>query len=123
MALTNSLVGVGMPAKLSERVGYPGSTAITAAGSASTDATVLATQTKVVNGTFTGADGIRLPTNMPLNEWYVVFNSSGSTGLVYPPTGGALNGGSTDTGLSMTTHKVAQFMRLSTNVVIYNLTA
>jgi len=123
MALDRDLMGVGFADKQAQLVGAPATTAVTAAGTTSADATVLGTQTKMVTGTFTGADGIRLPTNMKLNDPYWVFNSSGSTGLVYPPTGGALNGGSTDAGLSMTTKKVAQFIRLSTNVVIYNLTA
>lgn len=123
MALNTDLVGTGVPDTLARRLGYPVQKAVTAAGTASTDATVLDTQNKVVNMTATGSDGIRLPTNMPLNTWYIVFNSSGSTGKVYPPTGGAINGGSTDAGLSLATLKNAAFMRLSTTVVISNLTA
>ena len=123
MALNTDLMGVGMADSVARRVGLPVNKAVTAAGTASTDATVLDVQNKVVTMTATGADGIRFPTNMPLNAEFWVFNSSGSTGLVYPPTGGAINAGSTDAGLSMATHKTAVFMRISTNVVIAILTA
>lgn len=123
MPLDKDLIGIGMPDGLGRRVGLPANLAVTAAGSASTDATVLGTQTKVVTMTATGADGIRFNSNMPLNTMHIVYNSSGSTGIVYPPTGGAINGGSTDAGLSLATKKVAFFYRLSTNVVVSVLTA
>lgn len=123
MSLDKDLMGVGFADKQASNVGMAANLAVTAAGTSSTDATVLGGQNKVVTMTATGADGIRLPATMKLNDPYWVYNSSGSTGIVYPPTGGALNGGSTDAGLSMATKKVAIFMRLSTNVVIYDLTA
>lgn len=123
MALNKDLMGGGMADSLARHAGLPNTLAVTAAGTTTADATVLATQNKVVTMTASGSDGIRLPTNMPLNAEYWVYNSSGSTGKVYPPSGGAINGGSTDAGLSVATLKVAVFMRLSTNVVISILTA
>lgn len=123
MALNTDLVGLGMPDALARRVGMPTQIASTAAGSNAATATVLSAQTRIANMTATGADGIRFNDNMPLNTPHYVYNSSGSTGKVYAPTGGNLNGGSTDAGLSLTTLKVAMFLRLTTTLVIYNLTA
>lgn len=123
MALDKDLMGVGIPDSAARRIGLPVNFAATGAGTTSADATVLNAQNKVVTLTATGSDGIRFATNMPLMTPHWVFNSSGSTGKVYPPTGGAINGGSTDAGLSLTTLKVAIFLRISTNVVISNLTA
>lgn len=123
MARNTNLVGIGFAEEQARRLGEPPNIAITAAGTTSADATVLSAQSKLVTMTATGSDGIRFSTNMPLQELHYVYNSSGSTGKVYPPTGGALNGGSTDAGLSLATLKVATFYRVSTTVVIYNLTA
>lgn len=123
MSLAKDLIGGGIPDITARHLGYPTNLAVTAAGTTTTDATVLGTQSKVVTMTASGSDGIRLPTNMPLMTPYWLFNSSGSTGKVYPPTGGAINGGSTDAGLSVATLKTVVFMRISTNVVISILTA
>ncbi len=123
MGLNTDLMGLGMADALARRVGLPTNKAVTAAGTTSVDATVLDGQNKVVTMTATGSDGIRLPANMPLNTPFWVFNSSGSTGKVYPTVGGAINAGSTDAGLSMATHTTAVFMRISTNVTISILTA
>ncbi len=123
MSLDKDLMGVGFADKQAQNVGLPNNLAVTAAGTTSADATVLGTQNKVVTMTATGSDGIRLPANMKLNDPYWVFNSSASTGKVYPTVGGAINAGNTDAGLSMATHTTAVFMRLSTNVTVAILTA
>lgn len=123
MALNTDLMGVGMADSVARRVGLPTQLAVTAAGTTTADATVLNAQNKVAIMTATGADGIRFPDNTPLNAEFWVFNASGSTGKVYPPTGGAINGGSTDAGLSVATLKTVVFMRLSTTRMISILTA
>ena len=123
VALVKDLMGTGFADLQANAVGWNPIAAVTAAGSAATDATVLKKAQNFVNMTATGADGIKLPADAPLNKPYVVFNGSGSTGLVYPNTGGNLNGGTTDAALSMTTHKQAIFIRYSTLGWAYNLTA
>jgi hypothetical protein len=123
MALDKDLLGVGMPDAQARRVGLTANAAVIAAGTTTTDATVLKKEQKVVTMTATGSDGIRMPSDAELNTPYYIYNSSGSTGKVYPTSGATLNGGAADAALSMTTLKVAILMRLSTNVWIYNLTA
>lgn len=123
MALNTDLMGVGMADSLARRVGLPTQLTVTAAGTTSTDATVFNSQNKVVILSATGSDGIRFPDNTPLNAPFWFFNASGSTGKVYPPTGGAINGGSTDAGLSLTTLKAAVMIRTSTTRVVSILTA
>lgn len=118
MALNTDLMGVGMADSLARRVGLPTQIAITAAGTNAATATVLNAQNKVVNLTASGSDGVRFPDNMPLNAEFWVYNSSGSTGKVYAPTGGNINGGSTDAGFSLTTLKVSVWMRLTTTLMI-----
>lgn len=124
MTLAKDLMGVGMPAEQSTREGWPGTSAVTAAGSTSTDATVLLKEQRVVLMTATGADGVILPSTAELMIPYVVYNSSGSTGKVYPPASGTLNGGTATSGsLSLTTLKTATFWRYSSTGWLFNLTA
>lgn len=123
MALSTNLVGVGIAPEAARRLGEGTILAVTAAGTTTADATVLSAQTKVANMTASGSDGIRFNTNMPLNELHYIYNSSGSTGKFYPPTGGNLNGGSTDAGVSLTTLKTVMCYRVSSTLVLYNITA
>ncbi len=123
-ALAKDLMGCSIPDQAATRIGWPGTSAITAAGSSATDATVLGKDARVVLMTATGADGVKLPSDAELMVPYIVYNSSGSTGKVYPPTSGTLNGGTATSGsLSLTTLKVAVFYRYSSVGWIFNLTA
>lgn len=89
-------------------------TAITAAGTTSADATVCGAQANVFIVTATGADGIRMNAATPLLTPIIVINPSGSNGKVYPQTGGAVNGGSTDAGETIGTTTVQIWIRYST---------
>lgn len=124
MALTTDMMGVGFPAEQAKLVGFNAIAAVTAAGSSASDGTTLKKAQNFVNMTATGADGIILPADAALNRPYIVYNSSGSTGKVYPPANGTLNGGTATSGsLSLTTLKVAMFMRYSSTGWIFILTA
>lgn len=113
MALSTDLVGLGMPPEQAALVGAGAVQAVTAAGSAAGDATALRVDQRVVNLTATGADGVIFPSSAPLNVPYLIMNASGSTGIVYPPTGGTINGAAS---ISVPTAKAAIFTRLSSTV-------
>lgn len=122
--LAKDLMGVGMPAEQAQRVGFNPPAAVTAAGTTATDATTLLKAQNFVTMTATGSDGIKLPADAELMRPYIVYNSSGSTGKVYPPTSGTLNGGTATSGaLSVATLKVVIFWRYSSTGWIFNLTA
>jgi hypothetical protein len=123
VALVKDLIGVGFADLQANAVGWNPIAAVSAAGTTTTDATVLKKAQNFVNMTATGSDGVRLPADAPLNKPYIIWNGSGSTGKVYPGTGGTLNGGSADAALSLTTLKQAIFIRYSTLGWTYNLTA
>lgn len=121
---TRNLMGVGMPAEQAAQVGLSAIAAVTAAGTTATDATVLKKQQTFVNMTATGSDGVKLPADADLGVEYIIYNSATQTGKVYPPSLGTLNGGTATSGsLSMTTLKVARFIRYSSTGWIYTLTA
>jgi hypothetical protein len=122
MPTAKDLTGLGLPATQSTSLGFSPPVAVTAAGTASTDATVLKTSQNSVLMTGTTNDGIRLPTGMPLMTPYVLVAVSGAT-KVYPPTGAAFNGGSTDAALSVAANKCAICYRHSTTGCSFNLSA
>lgn len=122
--LATDMMGVGMPSEFASREGWPGTSAVSAAGTTATDATALLKAQRFVLLTATGSDGVKLPSDAELMVPYVVYNSSGSTGKVYPPTSGTLNGGTASSGsLSLTTLKLATFWRYSSTGWIFTLTA
>lgn len=122
MTKATDLMSLGFAWPLALAEGYS-SVAITAAGSTTTDATACDGQNSIFIMTATGADGIRMNTAVPLMKPIFVVNTSASTGLVYPFTGGNFNGGSTDAAISVATHKAMLIMRLSTTLWLSNLSA
>lgn len=118
MPLRTDLTGTGIPDITSRALGNNPVAAVTAAGSTSADATAVKVAQDTINLTATGADGIRFHADTPLLRPYFVANTSASTGIVYPATGGNFSGGSTDAGLSITTHKACIVYRLTTTLWI-----
>ena len=52
--------------------------------------------------------GARLPLGSSPGDMFFIGNNDANTMLIYPPTGGALNNGTVNTGsISLTTHKAA----------------
>ena len=94
--------------------------AITAAGTTNADATVMSAQVTFYTLTATGSDGIKLASDTPLFTPIYIYNSSGSTGLLYPGTSISLNGGTATTGtISLVTLKCAIVIRnTATNYVV-----
>lgn len=107
MPQSTDLVGLGVPPSVAGSLGND-PIAVTAAGSAQAGATVI--RNHMAEMTATGADGIVFPTNAKIGTPYYVFNSSGSTGLVYVPVGHTLNT-TLNGSLSMVTHKMAIFIQ------------
>lgn len=115
MTKAADMMGLGFSWPQAQNLGY-NNIAISAAGTTSADATACDAQNSVFILTATGSDGIRMSASAPLLRPIIVANTSGSTGKVYPNTGGAVNGGSTDAGESCATTTVQIWMRISTNV-------
>lgn len=112
MARPQDLMGLGMPPTLASALGNEPQ-ALTATGT--TQGGAAAIRSHLVTMTATGADGIVLPSNALVGTPYFVFNSSGSTGLVYCPSGQTMNTTSNGS-LSVTTHKLAVFIQASKGV-------
>lgn len=112
MALTSSLMGVGMPAPQANLLGF-GSTAtgLTGAGTTSADALQLTAGVNVFSTVGAGS-GAKLPSD-PLVGMVAVINGGANALLVYPgETGGQINNETATTGsYSVANAKTALFVR------------
>ena len=93
MSFVTELVSVGIQSHRAQALSGSLTTGISAAGSSSqANSTALTTVNNVV-GTVSANNGVRLPIGTKGDEMYVR-NASATACQVYPPSGGALNGGS-----------------------------
>jgi hypothetical protein len=110
MALAKELMGVGFSAGAASGIGGQYA-AVAAAGSAQTDATALNAGMNMVTAA-DGTKGVILTGQVGDEVW--VFNNSGSTLKVYPPTGAAISVSGTGVGSAN-----AAFSQLTYKPAIY----
>lgn len=93
MALATELMGVGLPQEQASLIGQGNLTAITAAGVASTTATLISGSQIAVTSA-AGATGVIMQGTSTLTRLFFIRNLSTSTAPlnVYPPSGGSING-------------------------------
>ena len=106
----SDMMGVGMAAEFAIREGFPGVSAVTAAGTTTSDATVLLKEQRVVEATGSGSDGIKLPTTAELMVPYIVYAKTGTL-KVYPPTGASFNADTADQSQTIAVNLAAIFYR------------
>lgn len=115
------LIGLGETPKLAGLIGNLPS-AKTGVGTSQAGATPLTTNFTVLTASG-GATAFLLPTVPAGSGPYVVANQSGTTALIFPPSGGSVQGGSTDASFSVATNKTAMFWKISSTAWAVNLTA
>lgn len=115
MATSRDMMGVGVSAEQATLCGYGAVAAVSGAGTTAAAATVLKkAQNNVAVTAAGGADSIKLPADADLMRPYIIYNSSGTTANVFPPTSGTINGGTATTGsVALTTLKAIVFFRYS----------
>lgn len=118
MSTSTDLMGLGMGPFLASSFGNDNQLVV-ATGSTQLNAAPI--QTTNTEMTATGADGIILPAGR-IGSIHFVYNSSGSTGLVYVPVGHTLSG-TLNGSLSMVTHKAAIFWQYKLKFWASNLSA
>ena len=113
MSLAKDLMQLGIPDQAALRLGYQVGT-ITGGGTTSADANVMAASATLV--TVTGGNtnsGIKLPAGAELGVPYVIPHLGANTILIYPPTGGQINGDTATTGTaSLLTRSAAVCIRI-----------
>lgn len=121
MALVADLIGVQLPWGQS---GLLGESIGTVAGAGTTQGAGTALFTDVaaytmIRGTATGgATAFTLSSNMILAKPYTFTNTSSTTAVIFPFSGGAINGGSTDASISVAQNVTVVLIRESTTAVV-----
>lgn len=80
------------------------------AGGGAASATQLTTGVNIVGTCATTADSVKLPLVGAIGSTIVVRNNGAAACAVFPPTGGAINGGSADAAFSVTNAKTGTFV-------------
>lgn len=123
-ALAVDLMGVGLPQEQATRLGPSALTTIAGVGTAqSGGAAIPKWTTNVLATTAGGQTALVLPSDAELEQWYTVTNSSSTTALVFPPSGGAINAASADASVSVAQNLARIFIRKSSTRWISFLTA
>lgn len=121
MALVSDLMGLGMPGPLATLLGNtPGTLAGT--GTAQTGATQITTSMAKLTTTG-GATAFVFRSTSTITRLFFLYNSSATTALIYPPSGGTIVGLSQDAAFSLAQNKSVIFWRYDANTFVANLTA
>jgi len=125
MAITTNLMGSGMPSQQATLLGLLPSQTIAGAGTAQktdsaaiTAANLLPNQGIVLATTASSQTALQIPSTMPLGSEIMLMVTSSTTGLLFPPSGGAINGGSTDASVNIAQNKPTRVMRLTSTVFV-----
>lgn len=117
MATVASLMGIGMAAELAKRVGWTPVAIATTAATQGTGA-LRGPGNKLVSATFTtAADAVTLPSDAEVGDEIIIANVSANAGVIFPPTGGNINGESANASTAIaaqgTTGNAWRFVKLN----------
>lgn len=117
MASVASLMGIGMAAELAKRVGWTPVAVTTTAATQGTGA-LRGPGNKLVSATFTtAADAVTLPSDAEVGDEIIIANVSANAGVIFPPTGGNINGESANASTAIaaqgTTGNAWRFVKLN----------
>lgn len=121
MPSSGELIGLGESPRLAGLIGNLPS-AKTGVGTAQATATPITTNFTVLT-TSTGQTAFVLPTVAAGSGPYIVSNANSDTALVFPPSGGTIQGGSANASFSVAQNKTAMFFKTSATAWVVNLTA
>lgn len=114
MALANDLMGAAMPWGQAQLLG---DTIVTLAGAGTTQGagtTIVPGNTIVLGTTAGGALAFTISASWPLATPLQFTNTSSTTASLFPPTGAAINGGSTNAAISVPQNVTVELTRVST---------
>jgi len=112
--LAADLGQVGLNMQAAEVLGFSALTTIAGVGTAqSGGAAIPRYVNNVLATTSSGQTALVLPSNAPLEYPYFVTNSSSTTALVFPPSGGAINAAAGDASVNVAQNLARIFIRKS----------
>lgn len=110
--LKTDLTALGLPPELANRLGVEKETL---AGVGTTQSGAAEIKKEITLGTTSGgATAFVLPDDAELLQVFEFVNTSSTTAKVFPPSGGAINGGSTDASIDVIQNQVVWLRKVST---------
>jgi hypothetical protein len=116
VSLNTDLMGLGLAPALANLMGDQVST-VAGVGTAQAGAAALGTSITLLT-TAASQTAFVLPAAAQLLNGYLVSNTSATTALIFPPTGGAIDQGSANASVSVAQNKTRILIRTSANVWI-----
>ncbi len=101
MPAAANLIGVGVPPAQARRLGF-NPTTLAGVGTAQVGAAAISQNMTTVTATG-GATAFVMPADIPGGGPFIIYNSSGTSALIYPGAGKTFNGGSADAALTLPT--------------------
>lgn len=111
MSGVNALMGLGFPAAQANELGIT-VTAKTGVGTAQATAVAITSNYTRLT-TAGGATASVLPAAVPVGAQYTVRTISSTAGLVFPESGGTIDGGSTDASVSIAQNRSRVFTKVA----------
>lgn len=113
MSLAQDLMGVGLPAEQSLRLGFNRGT-LAGVGTAQSGGKAIPRDVNFVTATTAGGQtAFVLPSDAELLMPYMVYCSTATTALVYPPSGGDINAAGANASVSVATTLARIFWKVS----------
>lgn len=97
MSLAKDLMQVGIPDQAAVRLGFQVAS-VAATGSGASDAATLLKSQTLVTTTGSASTGLKLASDMELGVPIIIANLDANAKLIYPPTGGQINGDTASSG-------------------------
>lgn len=110
--LISDLVGVGLPPEQAARLGLDIAT-LAGVGTSQSGAAAIA-KPVTLGTTASSQTAFVLPSTAELLEEFEFHNTSATAALLFPPSGGAINGGSTNASISVAQNQCVRLRRVST---------
>ena len=113
MAQAKDLIALGLPAEVAKRVGFDvQAKATNGSTQGSTGGLLTGPGNKLVLATITSAsDALTLPSAADIGDIVIVANLTGSSGFVFPQSGGTLNNGTANQKATLAANIVAIFVK------------
>jgi hypothetical protein len=129
MAIIPNLMGVGFSSAQAGAVGLTPSATVAGAGTAQkTDSAAITASNLLALGlnivtTAGGQTAVQIPSTMPVGGEMWINNTSATAALLFPPSGGTINGGSADASFSVAQNKPVHVIRWTTVIFTACLSA
>lgn len=112
-ALTIDLIGAKMPPAHADRLGVVILLAVAGVGTAQGGSSPVLTNTVTTVTTASGQTAFTLDPLCSIGNVREVYNTSATTALIFPETGGTINGGSANASVSLAQNKGIVFRKIA----------